>query len=250
MTSIAAQTAPPDEIILVDDGNIDPTAHALHWAATRSVRNVKVTVLRLDPNVGAASARNAGWDAASTPYVAFLDADDSWHPRKLEIQVAYMESHPDVVVSGHRHDVCRAMVQPAALPEDWSATRFDFSRLLWSNRFVTSSAVVRRETPHRFAARQRHMEDHRLWLDIARAGLPIVRLEVALAAHHKADFGAGGLSGDLVRMERAELSNYAALHRAGAISAASRAALTSWSLAKFVRRVLIVGTRTLARRTS
>src|SRR5207247_1269651 len=89
LRSIAAQTCPPEEVILVDDGGSSAEAARLRTLESDSTRLVV-----LPQNRGPASARNAGWAEATRRYVAFLDADDIWHPRKLELQTALMESDP------------------------------------------------------------------------------------------------------------------------------------------------------------
>lgn len=86
--SVVEQTHQNFEIIVVDDGSTDDT----NLVATSFISNsAKVRVIRV-PNGGVASARNVGLQAARGEFVAFLDADDLWHPRKLELQVeALME---------------------------------------------------------------------------------------------------------------------------------------------------------------
>jgi glycosyltransferase involved in cell wall biosynthesis len=90
LASIAAQTVPVTEVIVVDDGSADgsaavATAHPL------------VTVIR-QPNQGAAIAINRGVAAATGDYLAFLDADDLWAPEKLAKQLAVLEGprRPDL----------------------------------------------------------------------------------------------------------------------------------------------------------
>ncbi len=241
LESVLAQTARPREVILVDDASGDGTLAVLRAFAARHTETPALRVLPLPENLGAASARNAGWEAASGEYVAFLDADDSWHPRKLELQAAWMSAHPQACVSGHLHVVTPGSIAAAPVQDAPPVRMFVFRDFLWRNRFVTSAAMLRRDCAWRFPEGQRHMEDHRLWLDITRGGTRAARLEAALAAHHKADFGAGGLSAQLWAMERAELANYAWLHREGAIGRPLLAILHAWSCVKFVRRLLVVG---------
>lgn len=241
--SLRAQTALPAEIVFVDDMSGDDTGSVLARLVSELQGSVRAKLITLERNAGAATARNAGWSAAREKYVAFLDADATWHPRKVELQYRFMEANPEVAVSGHLHRVTRGAVGTIGVPEELAAVRVAFGDLLWKNRFVTSSAMLRRNLAHRFVDGQRHMEDHRLWLEIAHAGERVVRIEAPLAAHHKPDFGADGLSADLVAMERAELGNYRALFSAGAIGVGTLGVLHLWSIAKFIRRLVIVALR-------
>lgn len=241
--SVLAQTAQPMEVILVDDASDELTASVLRRLAREFEGAARVRLIVLEKNAGAATARNAGWNAAREKYVAFLDSDASWHPRKLEVQHRFMELRPDVSVSAHRHAVTAGVMDPAPVPDQPPFVVIDFHGLLWKNRFVPSSVMVQRELPLRFCDGQRYMEDHRLWLDVACARHRIVRLEIPLAAHHKPDFGAAGLSANLVAMEQAELANYRVLWRKRAVGTPMLVILAMWSLMKFVRRLLVVGMR-------
>src|SRR5215212_10925703 len=80
--SVLAQTFRDYEIVVADDGSTDDTGQCVARFGER------VTYLRQD-NAGPASARNLALRHATGKYVAFLDADDVWLPRKLERQIAY-----------------------------------------------------------------------------------------------------------------------------------------------------------------
>jgi hypothetical protein len=80
-------------------------------------------------------------------------------------------------------------------------------------------------------------------MEIALSGHRIVRIELPLATIYKPLFGASGLSADLLQMEKAELSNYGTLRRAGHIGRITHVLLFCWSLAKFFRRLVIVAMR-------
>lgn len=86
--SVLRQTHRPWELIVVDDGSTDDTVERLapYQDSLRLIRS---------RHGGSAAARNAGLDAASGDYVAFLDADDLWHPTKLEVQLAVAGRHPE-----------------------------------------------------------------------------------------------------------------------------------------------------------
>jgi len=83
LDSVLAQTMKPLEIIAVDDASTDGTHEILD-----AYRDRGVIVHRADRNGGAGVARNRGAAVARGAYLAFIDADDRWHPRKLEQQLA------------------------------------------------------------------------------------------------------------------------------------------------------------------
>jgi glycosyltransferase involved in cell wall biosynthesis len=87
--SVLDQTAPPGEIVVVDDGSTDATA-AIAGSIGALVRVVR------RPHEGPGATRNAGVAASSGRYLAFLDADDLWLPPKLERQLAVLETQPSI----------------------------------------------------------------------------------------------------------------------------------------------------------
>ncbi|MEF3128723.1 glycosyltransferase family A protein [Rhizobium leguminosarum] len=84
LRSAMRQTYAALEIIVVNDGSTDDTAKLVEQIAASDSR------IRLlsTPNRGVAAARNTGIEASSGRFVAFLDADDLWHPTKIEKQVS------------------------------------------------------------------------------------------------------------------------------------------------------------------
>jgi len=241
--SVAAQTRRPAEVILIDDGSGDETLATLHGIAAVHPPGW-IRVLALPQNRGAADARNEGWAAASQPYLAFLDADDAWHPRKLEIQHGYMAAHPEVALCGHRHQILDTPSVPAGPVGEVAAQRISKRALLLSNNFFAPTMMMlRRELPQRFLPGRRLVDDHLLWLEIVCAGHIFMRLSPRLAYTYKRPFGDSGLSGQLWAMEKSELANYWILRRAGSIGLTAALGLCAWSLAKFARRLALVGLR-------
>ena len=87
--SVLAQSHRNLELVAVDDGSADDSL-AILQAFARS--DARVCVQRQVQNGGVAAARNAGLAAARGDYIAFLDADDWWHPAKLERQLASLRA--------------------------------------------------------------------------------------------------------------------------------------------------------------
>src|SRR4051812_12252844 len=82
LESISRQSRRVDEIIVVDDGSTDRSAEvAESWGAT---------VIR-QPNRGEGAARNRGIEAAKGDVIAWLDADDLWRPRHIEVVAGMLE---------------------------------------------------------------------------------------------------------------------------------------------------------------
>jgi glycosyltransferase involved in cell wall biosynthesis len=203
-----------------------------------------------DTNAGAASARNAGWDQALGQYVAFLDADDAWHPRKIELQVKFMDSHPGVAVSGHGHRQVNTMPDTTADIDGVSFEGVSPLYVLLKNPFVTPSFMVRRNLEIRFLSGRRFMEDHFFLMQVSATGLRIAKAHTPLAYIFKPIFGESGLSADLVRMQRAELENYSLMQQAGYLSVGLALVLKGYSWLKFCRRMVIVKGRQFIRRIS
>lgn len=241
--SVIAQTLPAHEIILIDDCSND-------GKTLRELENLKkvhqtltIKILSLNENSGPGSARNAGWDIATQPYLAFLDADDSWHPEKLEIQYRWMLEHPDVVLTGHPST---SILPGAALPLPSLRVKGKYIKccsLLITNCFPTRSVMLKREIQYRFFPGKRYAEDYMLWLTIVFGGLPAFLLNIPMAYSYKEEFGGGGLTGNLWKVELGELDTYRRLNSAGAISTFVLVLISCFSFLKFLRRWIIVRLR-------
>lgn len=238
--SVVNQTTPPEEIILVDDVSQDAgkTARVLREVQHRYASDVMCKIITLQRNQGPSAARNAGWDSASRPFVAFLDADDAWHPKKLEIQYKWMEAHSRAALTGHPSVTKREDAEWEKLPDRWKFWRVTGWRLLLRNRFPTRSVMLRRSLEFRFDPSKRYAEDYLLWLEIIMAGYEAWRVELPLACSHKPDFGAAGLSADLWRMEQGELGAYRRLYQKKHIRFLALGVLMAWSLLRYFRRTL------------
>ena len=85
LDSVINQTYKPAEIIVVDNGSSDGTLKFLRE------QYPKITILT-ENKIGVSSARNKGIKKSINQWIALLDSDDAWHPRKLEIQTSMLDS--------------------------------------------------------------------------------------------------------------------------------------------------------------
>lgn len=174
--SVLAQSYRNLEIVVVDDGSTDDTRDRLAPYMDR-IRYIHQN------NQGLSAARNTGIRAAKGELIALLDSDDLWHPRKLEIQVAYMSAHADVglLAADHRRFV-EGPGPELPIPDAIAARPVSIRQMVVRSHFVPSGVVVRTECFRRvglFDADLRSVEDRDMWLRIA-AHFPVAILETPL----------------------------------------------------------------------
>ncbi len=235
LNSILDQSLPPKEIIIVDDASGDQTGDFI-ISLTKGKEDL-IKVLSLKKNGGPGVARNHGWESATQPWLAFLDADDAWHPRKLEVQWNWLNQHSEVVLVGHDSRVFSGSLN-TDIDIEPPAQRVTFKEMLVSNRILTRTAMVRRDIPYRFGT-ARFSEDYRLWLSLVAEGYPTYRLNEKLAFSFRAEYSKGGLSENLWGHEVEELKTFWFLHRKGKLTKLEIAFASFWSFVKFLRRAMI-----------
>lgn len=245
LDSVLLQSSQPAQIIVVDDASDDNTIEVIEkFCATHGILNIKK--ISLPKNVGPASARNAGWDHATEEFIAFLDADDSWHPQKLAIQYTWMQQNPNVLLSGHRCEFganTEADLNPSesANRVSYSIQLFTLKSFILRNRLSTPTVMLRRDIQQRFLAGKRYSEDYLLWVEIIATHKVAGFINLPLTRLYKNRYGASGLSGDLWEMQKGELDTLSRLYRASILqlNKLSFLALLTLSWLKFIKRLLI-----------
>jgi len=190
MQSVIAQTYSQWELIVVDDGSTDNTAAVVHEFSAKDARIKSFA----QPNGKQAKARNTGIKNSRGDLLAFLDADDLWLEKKLELQVqALSETTADVVYSSgyifHGDDShAQAKICPATLGRTDGAHMFEM--LLWRNTVPVTSVIMRRETFLKAgwfdeSPAYQSCEDYDLWLRAAKSGALFYGLDEKLFRYRR-----------------------------------------------------------------
>ena len=179
LDSVRAQTYQNYSLYVIDDGSDDGTEAVLRGYAGRD-RCVR------QAHSGAAAARNLGIRISTSPYIAFLDADDAWLPAKLERQVAFLERNPSVGLVCSACEPGEGGASGRAFPETAPIQGRLFARLVRECFIFTPTVLVRRscvEQAGLFNEQLAVSEDFNLWLRIA-ARWEIAVLPEALAVRY------------------------------------------------------------------
>lgn len=172
LASVQNQTFGDWELIVVDDYSTDASPAIVEEHARQDER---IRLIRLARNAGRpAIPRNVGVQSARGAYVAFLDADDLWHPQKLATQIGFMREQGVRFTSTGTHsfrdeaEISPSLALPAKAPD--AVIEIDHRRLLRKNVIPTSSVVAERTllVSHPFIEdlRYKAIEDYHCWLTI------------------------------------------------------------------------------------
>jgi GT2 family glycosyltransferase len=233
LASVAGQSRPVDQVIVVDDGSTDGTAEKIE----AEFQGIEV---HTQENRGVSSARNRGIRAARGEWIAFLDSDDEWHPAKLERQL-------DVLATS-RYRVCHCeeiwirggrRVNPGqrhAKPDGWI-----YRSCLPLCAISPSAVIIHRtvfETIGLFDESLPVCEDYDLWLRIS-ARYPVELVDEALVTKY------GGhtdqLSTSMWGMDRFRVRSLERAWRRLPLTAGDRIATLEILLAKL--EILVGGAR-------
>jgi glycosyltransferase involved in cell wall biosynthesis len=184
LNSIFRQTLTSWEFVAVDDGSTDGTADLL---AAASRLDPRVHVLRCGRR-GLCAALNEGLEYCRAPLVARMDGDDISHPRRLEIQAAFLSDNPSVglVASSFRHFPRHRLKDGMLAYEKWQNALISHDSIMRDlyveSPFVHPSVMFRKDAVLA-VGRYRDMgwaEDYDLWLRMASSGIRFARLPETL----------------------------------------------------------------------
>jgi len=200
LQSVLQQTFRDFEIIVVDDGSTDNGAEIVkkvfstdYLMAHQLQIPLKGFQLISQPNQGVSTARNNGVKAAQENYLAFLDADDEWHPEYLAKMKQLIEQFPDVglwassyyIVKNGRHRLATVGVE-----KDFSKGIINYFQTyaktlcmpVWTGAAIVPKKVFEEE--HGFKPQLKLGEDFDLWVRIVMKH-PVAFLNEPLAYYHQ-----------------------------------------------------------------
>ena len=193
LESLRAQTCADWEAVVVNNFSQDNTAEVV-----AAFNDPRIRLENFRNNGIIAASRNHGWRLARGALIAFLDSDDLWYPRKLELCLARLAAGCDLVCHGERWFGNGQDRNVYYGPE----SRASYEALLYDGNCISTSAVVvKREQLEAVGgfcedAEIVTAEDYELWLRLARAGACVGFVREILGEYR---LHAGNQSGAVLR---------------------------------------------------
>ncbi|MGG3925074.1 glycosyltransferase family 2 protein [Metabacillus fastidiosus] len=242
VSSVSRQTILPKEIIIIDDCSTDERIEDVMKSLEQKYNSYfDIKIIKNTKNQGPGVSRNIGWNSSKEDYIAFLDSDDAWHERKIELQYEYMISNPDVDFSCHENIV--VLDETACYKEEVSQVEITkeecitFRQLLFKNTIATRTVMLKRKVGNKFQEGKYHSEDYLLWLEIASSGYKMIKLNAPLSKCFNHPFLGDGLSGNLLKMFKGELDSYRRLIETKRIDRKGYILVVGYSTIRFIRRL-------------
>lgn len=163
--SILKQSFTDFEFIIINDGSTDNTKDILG-----KYHDERIVVIHFKKNMGIAKARNYGLEIAKGKDIAVMDSDDISLPNRLEMQVNFLDNHPDIGVVGSAF--YRIIENGEILGKDSCLAESEDLKnaLLKENQFCHGSTMIRRECFEKVGKYREEFKyslDYDLWLRVS-----------------------------------------------------------------------------------
>lgn len=226
IASIYNQTLQPKEIIIINDKSLKKQFRRLKEILKRfDKKKIKIHTLSTKKNSGPGTARNIGWTKSSCKYIAFLDADDSWHIKKIEIQYNFMKNK-NIFFSAHK-STYKYRDTFNNYGNNFNFRKISIFYMFLYNQFTTPTVMIRRSLSYRFEHKKYYTEDYLLWLEILLNKHNVYFIDLTLTYLHKPSIGVSGLSRNIDLMRQGEIMTFNSL-------------LTKNYIKKYTYRILIL----------
>lgn len=183
--SVLSQSYKNFELLIIDDGSTDNTATIL-----QSFNDPRIEVIRQPLNLGLSKTLNHGLERARGRYIARMDADDISLPHRLEMQVDYLENHPEAAVVSSLVELVDLQGVPVGeWREDREAVSPEAIRAMLPrcNCLAHPAVMVRRELLKEYGYWERDLpaQDYNLWLRMAADGHRLHKIPKVLLQHRR-----------------------------------------------------------------
>lgn len=163
--SILQQSYSDFELLIIDDASTDQTVSFINKYADTRIRLIAKPL-----NTGYTNSLNYGLTVAKGKYIARMDGDDISLPQRFAQQVAYLESHPDVVLCGTAYKIL-GNDKKISIPEDHENIKLT---LLKGNCIAHPTVMMRKKTLDEFSitydTTKEPSEDYDLWVRLLSIG--------------------------------------------------------------------------------
>lgn len=186
LKSAYSQTYTNVEHIIVDDGSTDDSVRLIERFKAKYI-NYSLRLF-LEEQIGRSRALNLAVSKAKGDWIAILDADDLWHPKKLEIQIKVLNKYKDVTgiatcaTNIYNHDA-------VAFNNKGLTTEIEniiFSNLCRSN-LITHSSILLRKINANYNENRDSQLDYELWFRLIYNGHKFIKTKSLLTAHRVHD---------------------------------------------------------------
>lgn len=235
------------EIIIVDDGSTDNSVPIVENIIKNNISRISIILLKQN-NSGVSCARNNGIKSSKHEVIALLDSDDAWYSNKISIQLGYLNQFSiDFIGSILSNKPWKTYL----FRKVNKIIKIRLTDLMFKFCFQPSTVLFKKEIIAKvglFNEQFKYAEEGEYFMRILHAGFKCYLLNVKLTLFgldNKQGFGDGGLSGNLVEMQKGETRNHKHALQNFSIPIYIYFIARLFSNLKYIRRLVIVKIKNL-----